>query len=77
MFGIGLQEIVILMVVLGVMVAFPLVLVVGVIAIVRYRDRASQTQNPNLEICSDCGGIVSIHAEACPHCGCVRQTSGE
>lgn len=20
--------------------------------------------------CPDCGGVVSIHAKACPHCGC-------
>jgi hypothetical protein len=26
-------------------------------------------RNPNLRTCADCGKEVSIHAEACPHCG--------
>ena len=35
--------------------------------------------SPNLRPCSDCGSLVSIHANACPHCGCptaATTTSG-
>jgi hypothetical protein len=36
-------------------------------------------RSQNLRPCSDCGGLVSIHANACPHCGCptdATTTSG-
>ena len=33
--------------------------------------------NPNLIACSDCGRMVSRHADACPHCGRPATDNGD
>lgn len=75
MFGIGLQELIVLLVVLGMTVALPVIVIVGVVMLVRRSNRHTAMQNPNIDKCRDCGGMVSVHAHACPHCGCVRSSS--
>jgi len=50
-----------------------LALVAGIIAAsviaVTHGSRDPSDQNPNLTTCADCGGMVSVTAPACPHCG--------
>lgn len=36
---------------------------------------AAGSASPALGRCPDCGGLLSIHAEACPHCGRPRHIS--
>ena len=66
MFGIGLQELVILLVICGMIVA-P---IIGVLVVVFAVNRAQKNaDSANLRRCNDCGGMVSVHAPSCPHCG--------
>jgi ribosomal protein L32 len=48
------------------------VVVVGVVLAVVFgtrRSGASQSDNPNLRPCPDCGHYISVRATTCPHCG--------
>jgi hypothetical protein len=68
MFGLGLWELLIIVLCLGAM-ALPLIVAVCVIAASRRPAAGTPPSNPNLAPCPDCGRLVSIHAEACPQCG--------
>jgi hypothetical protein len=61
----GMMELLIILVILGTLA--------GVIALVVFMamrsSGGSQTANPNLRPCPDCGVAVSIRASTCPKCG--------
>ncbi len=64
----GLPELIIV----GVFVLVPVAVVVTLV-IALTRNRKPSESNPNLRPCLDCGQFVSLHATACPHCGCPLQ----
>lgn len=68
MFGIGFQEFLIMLVVLG-MLTVPAAIVVAVLIRMQRSQREENLRNPNLVTCPDCGGTVSKSAPNCPHCG--------
>jgi RsiW-degrading membrane proteinase PrsW (M82 family) len=35
----------------------------------------AETSSPAVGRCPDCGGVVSIHVESCPHCGRPKQVT--
>lgn len=47
--------------------------IVVVLVVVLTRGGKATGDNPNLKPCPDCGQSVSIHATACPKCGCPIQ----
>ena len=49
---------------------FLLIPLVVIALVVVLATRGSQSNNPNLRQCPDCRWAVSIHATACPRCGC-------
>jgi hypothetical protein len=61
----GIQELIIL----GVVLAVPVAIAVAVVLALTSRSRADAS-NPNLTPCPDCHRYVSIHASSCPKCGC-------
>ena len=71
MFGLGFQELLVFLVVLG-MMAIPAVIVVTVLIRMQRSQREATLRNPNLYSCPDCGGTVSKSAPNCPHCGRPR-----
>ena len=68
-FGLGMQEILIFLVMLGVFVAALVIVIIAVLAMQKKSKQGNAQGNPNLVACVDCGGAVSRLAESCPHCG--------
>lgn len=66
MFGIGIQEMLILLILLGLMVAPVVGVIIVVFAVQRSRRNGIAA---DLRPCPDCGGTVSVYAPGCPHCG--------
>jgi len=46
----------------------------AVVLLVVFAGRSSRAATPNLRPCPDCHAPVSIHAAACPRCGCPLGT---
>ncbi len=68
MFGIGISEILVLLVVLALTV-IPLVIVILVVMYLLRSQKGGASGDSNLRGCPDCGGVVSQLAASCPHCG--------
>lgn len=68
MFGIGFNELLMMLTILG-MLAAPVAIIVAVIVWAQRSQRDAILKNPNLVSCPDCGGMVSKSAPNCPHCG--------
>lgn len=68
MFGIGIHEIIILLVILGMMAA-PVMIVIAIIFYVWRSQSKVAASNTDLSRCRDCGGTVLQRAMNCPHCG--------
>jgi len=56
------------LIILGGLVAGVVAVVVVVVSTTRRSD-ASQSGNPNLRPCPDCGHFISVRATTCPQCG--------
>ena len=64
MVGIGLMELILIGIIL-----VPIVIVLVVLT-VSSGGRKEEEPSSNLAPCPDCQAFVSIHAVACPKCGC-------
>ncbi len=69
MAGIGLMEQILIGIIL-----IPIVIVVAVLVLSSSRRKPEEPVS-NLAPCPDCKGLVSIHAVACPKCGCPIRPS--
>lgn len=76
MFGIGIQELLVLLFILG-LLTLPVVVLVVVVLSVQRSQSSRVANNPNLLRCPDCGGMVSRQAPACPHCGRPMSPAGD
>ena len=58
---------------LGFLLFVILALGIALVVVVVSTSRRRPSGNPNLRLCEDCGGMVSLRAVRCPHCGCPVQ----
>jgi len=75
MFGIGIQQMIILAVILGMMIV-PAGIVLTVIYFVMRSQKQTSAQPNNLIRCPDCNWEVSRYAQTCPKCGRPTATQG-
>jgi len=67
-FGLGIQEILIFLFILG-MLAVPVMIVIAIVLYVQRSQNRIAPGDAILHRCPDCGGNVSKLASNCPHCG--------
>jgi len=67
MFGLGIQELLII----GLILLIPIGIIGAIVVVfVVASGRKTHMSNPNLTPCLDCGNLLSPRATTCPKCGC-------